>query len=115
MPFVAWTSYGRMDVSLLLELEGHIGCRQYKNIPVSKAKLAALGPSKLPQALAQLNAQPKLTLNATKTPRALDFLMLSEMTALVHGMTLQTWSASAMANVHFTDILPKTTYLESAT
>ena len=112
MPFLAWTSYGWMDVSLLLELEASA---VQITIMVSKAKLAALGPSKLSQALAQLNAQPKLTLNATKTPRALDFLMLSEMTALVHGMTLQTWSASAMANVHFTDILPKTTYLESAT
>ena len=36
---------------------------------VSKAKLAALGPSKLSQALAQLNAQPKLTLNAIRSLR----------------------------------------------
>ena len=36
---------------------------------VSKAKLSALGPSKLSQALAQLNAQPKLTLNALKSLR----------------------------------------------
>ena len=38
-------------------------------VMVSKAKLAALGPSKLSQALAQLNTQPKLTLNATRSLR----------------------------------------------
>ena len=66
MPFLAWTSYGWMDVSLLLELEASA---VQITIMVSKAKLAALGPSKLSQALAQLNAQPKLTLNATRSLR----------------------------------------------
>ena len=46
MPFVAWTSYGWMDVSLLLELEGRVGVGSTNNNHGQQGQARCLGPFK---------------------------------------------------------------------